>query len=929
MSNLPLRQLGSVGVITDASPYDLPPNAFSAAVNVIFTEGRVSRAPVFKALFPAIMSPLTYAEATGTYAANPNIYEAAQGGSPANSSFVGCYTDPAAGETVFVCDNDGTVRSYPNGNLDIVSPATGVLTGTVGAKNAGTGKLAFTGSVSSDTAYTVNFPTASTYTVTTAPAVSENYSDSVPIALATGLTLGLSGEPNNGDSFTVVPSASSLSATPAATNIGTSTASAVTAPNPLTNTNSYEINFNSAGTLTTLQGTAGLANTGGASLGTITAPNPLTNALEYGITFSLIANVIYYTLTTFNGVSRTSGQPQAYTSGAAITLGTGVSVVVNGQPNNGDFFLLCPVAVGYTLTTISPTGTVTGPQLTYTSGGTITLMSGETFQITGQPSIYDSYSIVPVYTWATTPNSANTGTGVAGSVTVPTPLPNLDSYLVSLEEVQGITSYSVSSITPSAPYTSGAAITLTSGVTATITGAPVAGDTFSVSPTGVLVTNGNPWTHAQVAGVSYLARQGMLPYVRNIETDATYSPIGGDWVSTDQAAIVREYMDFAIMMNVNRNGLQLPTMVKWNNPAEYSSPVADIFWNPANPNYISGENTIGEMKDAIRDGLTLGANFVIYSQNQMWMMSYTGGEEVFYFQRIPYEGGIVNANCVVEIESKHYVFGDNDIYVHDGLAYKSLADARVRRRIFNTLDRSKQGACFVSHDPVAKLIHFCYRTLQDEAAFAGASFCNQSASYSYKDDTWSFMDLPNIVGGTSANAALVADTFGQNTNSYELYNTPYTSFSGGGTPRISVMLGVYDQAVGLSASRVYAIDLPQVGIVNLPACAETFKEAYVERTGLSLDIKGIPLRQYKLVQSAMPLATFQDTEGVFTIQFGSSDLPEQTPSYRASSTYDPNTDYKVDMMIAGRFLAYKVSTSSITDFEFSGMDLEVKPMGRR
>ena len=40
--------MGSVGVITDTSPYNIPLNGFSKAYNVRFDEGRVKRAPVFR-----------------------------------------------------------------------------------------------------------------------------------------------------------------------------------------------------------------------------------------------------------------------------------------------------------------------------------------------------------------------------------------------------------------------------------------------------------------------------------------------------------------------------------------------------------------------------------------------------------------------------------------------------------------------------------------------------------------------------------------------------------------------------------------------------------------------------------------------------------------------------------------------------------------
>jgi hypothetical protein len=936
MANLPLRKLGGVGVITDASPYDLPPNAFSSANNVVFAEGRIQRAPVFKALFPPILSAATYTETTGTYVADPNTYEAATGGSPSNSRFIDCYTNPASGEVVLVCDNDGTVRTYPAGELAIVTPTSTVLLPTAASTNTGTGVL---GTVTApnplpnDDSYTVDFsvtttPAATTYTVTTEPATTYPYAAGSALPLGTGESVVISGAPANGDSFTVAPVITGMQVTPFASNVGKAVASAVTAPNPLPNGNFYQVNFATTGTLTALTSQVGTKNTGTGSVGTITVPNPLPNAYQYALVFEVVGGVTYYRITTFTGTGNSSGGLVAYTAGATIALGTGESVVINGAPANGDTFTISPVATQYTVTTVTTLGSSTSVAETYTSGGTITLGTGVTLTISGVAAVNDYFTITPVATLVATASTTNTGTGVLGAVTAPNPLPNVDSYEIVFT-VDGITTYAVNSTTYKSAYTSGSAIPLAAGISLVITGAPKQGDAFTLAPNEGAVTNDNPWTHAQVEGISYLARAGMIPYVRNILTDAAYSLIGGDWVQTDTAAIVRGYQDFTLMLNINRNGTPLPTMVKWNNPPVYSSAVSDIFWNPTNPNYISGENTLGEMRDPIRDGATLGANFVIYSQNQMWMMSYVGGEDVFYFQRIPYEGGIINANCVVEVNSQHYVFGDNDIYVHNGLQYQSLAQGRVRRRIFNTIDRSKQNSCFVSHDPVAKLIHFCYATLQDEANFAGSNFCNQSATYNYQDDTWQFMDLPNIVGGTEANASLVQDTFGDASNSYGLYNAPYTSFSGGGTPRISVMLGVSDPNLGLTASQVYAVDLPSIGIVNLPAEPETLKTAYVERTGLSLDIQGIPLRAYKLVQSAVPMAEFDDTDSTFTVQFGSSDLPEQTPTYRSSVTYDPNTDYKIDMMVAGRYLAFKFSTSSISNFNISGMDCEIKAMGRR
>jgi hypothetical protein len=128
MANLPLRDLGQIGLITDTNPYTLPPNALSKALNVVFDDNRIQRAPVFKQLFPAIRTLISYSATADTYASNTGTYDAAIGTAASALRFSGYYADPVYGETLFVCDNDGAVRSYPNGSLELVTPSGTLVT---------------------------------------------------------------------------------------------------------------------------------------------------------------------------------------------------------------------------------------------------------------------------------------------------------------------------------------------------------------------------------------------------------------------------------------------------------------------------------------------------------------------------------------------------------------------------------------------------------------------------------------------------------------------------------------------------------------------------------------------------------------------------------------------------------------------------------
>ena len=72
------------------------------------------------------------------------------------------------------------------------------------------------------------------------------------------------------------------------------------------------------------------------------------------------------------------------------------------------------------------------------------------------------------------------------------------------------------------------------------------------------------------------------------------------------------------------------------------------------------------MQTPIVDGLELGTNFVIYSSSEAILMEFVGGTFLFNFRKLFGDEGVINTNCVVEVDGRHYVFGQNEIYVTDG-----------------------------------------------------------------------------------------------------------------------------------------------------------------------------------------------------------------------------------------------------------------------
>ena len=451
---------------------------------------------------------------------------------------------------------------------------------------------------------------------------------------------------------------------------------------------------------------------------------------------------------------------------------------------------------------------------------------------------------------------------------------------------------------------------------------------FATPVTGTLTSNEEPWAHAQIAGISVLSRKGMVPYGRKIDTDTEYEFFSGDWPSTDTCAVVRSYLDFMIALNVTKDTDEFPTMVKWSDPIQVGTEVANVVWDPTDPANTAGENILAELRNPILDGLVLGSQFIIYSENQVYLMEYTGSSLVFNFRRLFPTGGIINTNCVAEVEGKHYVFGSDDIYMHDGVSRKSLADGRVRRKIFTKILRNDFKKSFVLHDSATSLIYFCYKSNESGLGFSNTDFCNKAAVYNYKNDTWTFMDLPNIVGGTEITYDLSSKNYPSATNSYQAYNTSYSSFSAD-TAKIPVMVGVTDTVNGLTESRTYAADLPTIGKISIEPEAETVKEAYVERLGIDLDDTGLPLRSYKTILSITPQAEFEASEGQLTLKIGATDRASDPVVWYTEYDFRPDEVERIDTKASGKYLAYRLSMNEIEDFKFSGFDAEVVSTSKR
>lgn len=451
------------------------------------------------------------------------------------------------------------------------------------------------------------------------------------------------------------------------------------------------------------------------------------------------------------------------------------------------------------------------------------------------------------------------------------------------------------------------------------------GTVTDVSGTITAGADPRPFTFSNLADVVYINRPDIVPSYR-LPGGINFAPLA-NWDSTWRCEALRPFGDFLLALNVTEGTTNYPNRVRFSDIVLANQ--IPSTWDAALTTASAGFNDLVSMTSPIVDGQPLGTNFVLYSNSEAIMMDFVGGQFLFNFRKLFSDDGIINQNCVVEAEGKHFCFGTNDIYVHDGNTKQSICDEITRQFIFSGLNNKNADRCFVHHNKLLGEIYFCYQSGDTLVDFVDTARCNRAATYNYKNNTWSFLDLPNVSAGATANINSVA-TYATTTQSYATAGGSYyqqeDSFD-----QHTLMVGEADTGNGLTSSKLYGVDLADTGNIAFDVDTEATKPLFLERVGLDLDEIREPIDGYKVITRLLPqIQTINTDSTTINFSFGASDIPNQLPAYTHNAVFDVATQYKIDSRAAGRYLSYKITldANDYKDISFSGFDIDVSVTGR-
>ena len=350
---------------------------------------------------------------------------------------------------------------------------------------------------------------------------------------------------------------------------------------------------------------------------------------------------------------------------------------------------------------------------------------------------------------------------------------------------------------------------------------------------------------------------------------------------SDSAALVtRSLKPFAnrlMAMNIfeehtssTSDDVNLPVDILWSSHITGIGALTNVEWTASTTN-TAGDAFAVETPGKILDGGQLGEFFIAYKSDSVIRVSETGDSLVLSFESIFEDDGIYSTRCFANIgDAQHLVVGNYGVFIHDGQSQKiDIAKGVFQDTIFALVKAAEKDRAFCFQQTRDKEVWFCFSSTSNSALG-----CDLAFVYDYNEKKLHKRSLPGLsdIFETEQDGALkIYATKPSDTKIQVLSNTAYVS--GGFFVRENDNL--------TDNNSIKQINRVSVSSVN-----------------------NVKIALY-------PTHRLNDTKTYTLI------------------TFNPTSDYKIDLRSTGRYMNLKVQMDGTTNPKLGKLQFDVRLTGER
>ncbi len=407
------------------------------------------------------------------------------------------------------------------------------------------------------------------------------------------------------------------------------------------------------------------------------------------------------------------------------------------------------------------------------------------------------------------------------------------------------------------------------------------------------------WSGGTLSGVLVMNNGVDQPHYWNGNPASDLVVLTG-WNTNWRCASLRPFKDYLVALDITKSGTRYPHMVKWSHSSVPGAIPSS--WDETDVTKDAGEQDLAQTPDLLVDALPMGDVLIIYKERSMYSMSFIGQPYIWRFTKLPGDSGMLSRGCGVATPVGHVVLTAGDVIIHQAQGVQSIADAQVRKYIFNNIDNANYKKAFVTSNPQKNEVLVCFPS-------NGSTVCDKAAVWNWSDKTWGLRDLNGVTYGAFGQANI--------TNISTTWDTDS---------------GAWDSDASEWNENEYAPNEARLILCrNTPAIT-----AFDTGTNdFGSNFRGILQRENmsfgdsysnKLLRTIYPKIDAADGT-VIQIEAGSSMNPSESPSWEPAVSFTVGTDQKADILCRGRYLSLRLTSTGASPWRVRSIDLDIVTAG--
>ena len=424
--------------------------------------------------------------------------------------------------------------------------------------------------------------------------------------------------------------------------------------------------------------------------------------------------------------------------------------------------------------------------------------------------------------------------------------------------------------------------------------------------TGPAIASTERYTHGVLGGVLLLNNGLDNPMYWGGDTAQNLAVMPG-WTATHKAKSLRALKNHAIALNITKDGVNYPRMMKTSKAAVPGAVPAG--WSTTVPANGAVERDLAEVDDPLVDGLALGDIFIAYGTQSMYGVQHIGGTVGWRTWLLPDKVGMLAPGCAAKTPLGHVVLAAGDVVVHNGNGVRSILNDRRRNWLMDNMDLNYYGNSFVVANPTRREVLICFPE-------RGYQYPTKALIWNWESNALGERDLPNATYGCAAALAYAQESFDNDSVTFDsesvlTFDTASLESFAQNDERILLCT---------SAKEIFLVDSGgQFDGSNFTATAE--------RTGID-EVPGLPqlTGRVKYVQRIWPQID-GDAGAQVSVQIGGSMVSGEAVAWETAVTYTIGTDEWLDLTTSYRYLAWRITATGSSHFRMRTMLWDIEDDG--